>query len=290
MSQSNQGLGLAAANGVAQAQQPVQVICPLTPVSPRIEIRAPKLVLVRKPYQIQANATPHRIAVKLKASRSFGGQGQLTHNAGAGIEIYAASRGGAPLVLPYSIVGGQLSHGVTLYIQAATPSGAMNDTILTLTLVTGEPTVNNPATDQMTRIELHLDLCAYKPAVGGADPPPLPGEQRVDPGRTLHVQTKERVAGRLMAAVRRTTPNDYTGNVILKQVNDRIRPYPYAQEVPPLRPQPLDAKQQMPLSTPNAAIDLANGVRLWVEGRKVSGALQGYRLHPGNQRFAAPGG
>jgi hypothetical protein len=274
MGDGQQGLGPALANGLGQAQQPAQVPCLLVPVSPQIQIRAPQLVLVRKPYQVQANERPHRIAVTLRASRRFVGQGELTHNAGGGIVVYNAAENGLLLAMPYTVPGATLARGVTVYVQAATASAAMNDTVLTLNLNTAEPRLNNPVTDQMTRIELHLDLCGYKPVTGGADPAPLGGELRVDPGRNLHVQTEQRIAGRLLMIVRRTTPNDYPGSVILKRTNNRVRPYAYAQEVPPQRPNPPDAKQPSPLTTLNTTISLVTGLRLWVEGRRTSGALR----------------
>jgi hypothetical protein len=217
---------------------------------------------------------PHRIAVRLGASRRFGGKGTLSHNAAGGLLVYDAAEAGTLLAMPHDIPGGTLAGGVTVYVQGATPSARMNDTTLTLALTTAEPKNNDPATDRLTRIELHLDLCAYKPTPGGADPAPLPANQRINPGRTLHVQTERRIAGRLMMIVRRTTPANYTGSVILKSLNDRVRPYAYAQEVPPLPPQPPDVKQPAPLTTANQSIDPALGLRLWVEGRKSSAALR----------------
>jgi hypothetical protein len=165
---------VAAANG---AKGGLAQACNLPNVAPLITVAAPKLVLVKKAYQSEAQ----RLEVTLKTDCSFTGTGSLTSAQAAGIKIFAKNKGGAALPLPLALTGAELTKGRVVYVEAARASAAMNDTVLTLTIAGGDkPIHKNPATDTLTRVELQLDLCQYKPKPGGADPAPMSDAGKID--------------------------------------------------------------------------------------------------------------
>jgi hypothetical protein len=255
----------AAGNAIANAGNAVVQACqgnPLAPKSPSVVIHAPKIVLCRKTYQNEGD----RLRVRIGATGGFAGTGTLTGP--ASIRLFDAH--GTAVPLPYAnIPGADLSGGITLFIEGVTPSAAMADIALTLTLAGGPaPLAANPATDNMTCVELTLELCAYKPQTGGADPAPMGGDTRVTAGRNIHVQTDRLYAGRALLIVRQAVPAAYAGNVVLREKSGRLRVFDYASEIAAAG----QVKQPLPLSTANGAIPAA-GLKLWVEGAKVSDGL-----------------
>jgi hypothetical protein len=251
-----------------------------TPVSPRIQVAAPKIVLVKKAYQ-PPPYHPHRLEVRLGTDRPFTGTGTLTCSAPARIKLFDAANGGTELALPLNnIPGARLSAGYTVYVEGVAPSASMRDTTLTLTLTPGgEPVSNNPVTDALSCVELTLDLCQYKPTAGGGDPAPLSPADKINPGRNIHLQDARLFAGRALLIVHKAVPNDYSGNVVVTAIGGRVRMFSYADEVPATG----QVAQADPLSTPNSTIG-ANGLRMWVEGSNVSGALRdtGFTLEIGD--------
>ena len=242
---------------------------PPAPVAPTIAIAAPKIVLVKKDYQTEG----HRLAVRIGTTSSFTGTGTLTGD--PRVRLY--DEAGTLIPWPYAnIPGATLTAGIKLLLEGATPSGAMSDVTLTLTLTLGgEPVYNNPANDTMTCVEVSLDLCVYKPQPGGGDPAPMAGATRVTTGRNIHLQTDALYAGRAMVIVHQAVPAAYPGDVVLRSLNSKIRVFQYAEEVAAAG----QAASASPLSTQNAAIPGA-GLKLWVEGAGASSALldTGFRL------------
>jgi hypothetical protein len=240
-----------------------------TPVAPTIAIDAPKIVLVKKAHQAEG----HRLRVKIGTTGTFTGTGALTGD--AKVRLYDTA--GTLIPWPYAAIpGADLTSGITLFVEAATPSAALQDVTLTLTLTAGaEPLIANPATDTLTCVELTLDLCVYKPLPGGGDPAPMAGTTRVTTGRNIHLQSDELYAGRAMIIVHQAVPAAYAGSVVLRALTDRLSVFQYAEEVPAAG----QAAQGLPLSTANAVIP-ATGLKLWVEGSKASSALldTGFRL------------
>lgn len=239
------------------------------PVAPTIAIAAPKIVLVKKGYQAEG----HRLRVKIGTTGGFTGTGTLTGD--ARIRLYDAA--GTLIPWPYAAIpGGALTAGIQLFVEAVSPSAALSDVTLTLTLTQGgEPLIANPATDTLTCVEVTLDLCVYKPVPGGADPAPMGGDTRVTTGRNIHLQTDKLYAGRAMIVVHQAVPAAYHGSVVLRSLSDRVRIFPHAHEVPAVG----QVAQALPLSTANAAIPAA-GIKLWVEGSSASRGLldTGFRL------------
>lgn len=262
--------GLAGAAAAAtNAACPAKQNCPPPKVSPLITVAAPKIVLVKKAYQNNA----HRIQVTLKTDSSFTGTGSLTSAQAAQMRMFDRVRGGKLLALPLALKGDELTRGRVVYVEAASPSAAMNDTKLSLSIAGGSKTiVNSPATDTLTRVELQLDLCQYKPTPGGADPAPLSDADKIGKGRNLHLQDAKNLAGRCLLIVKQAKPfgpSGYTGSVVLVAQDGRVRTFPYGQEVAKAGEGPATAN---PLSTANSAIP-ASGLKLWVEGTQVSAAV-----------------
>ena len=256
----------AAAAAANQAGNPAAQQCAKPQVSPVIAIAAPKIVLVKKAYQKSA----HRIRVDLSTDCAFDGTGTLSSGQAAQIRVFDRERDGTLLALPLNLKGAELTRKRTIYVEAVSPSGTLGDTILTLSISGGSKAiVNNPQTDKLTCVELQLDLCKYKPAPGGADSAPLSDADKIGTGRNIHLQDARNYAGRCLLIVRQARPfgaTGYTGNVALLARDNRVRTFPYAQEVPTSGEGPATGS---PLSTANSAIP-ATGLKLWVEGANVS--------------------
>ena len=261
---------MGAAAVAAKAGPGAKAECAKKEVGPLVKIANPKIVLVKKSYQTD----PHRIQVTLSTDCTFTGTGSLTSAQAAQLRLFDSERGGKALALPLALTGAELTSGRVVYVEAQSASGLMNDTTLTLTITGGDKTiVRNPATDKLTRVELKLDLCQYKPKPGGADPAPLSDGDKIGTGRNLHQQDNKRLlAGRCLLIVRQAKPVAYTGSVVLVATNKRgqVRTFAYAQEVPVAGESPATAS---PLSTKNTDIP-ATGLKLWVEGAKVSDAVR----------------
>ncbi|MGZ3357109.1 MAG: hypothetical protein ACXVBO_19925, partial [Isosphaeraceae bacterium] len=262
----NDKLGAAAA-AAHQGGKPVVHKCAKPQVSPIIAIAAPKIVLVKKTYQKRA----HRLRVVLSTDCAFDGVGTLSSAQSAQIRVFDRERDGTQLALPLKLKGAELTGQRVVYVEAVNPSGSLGDTDLTLSISGGSKAiVNNPQTDKLTRVELQLDLCQYKPKTGGADPAPLTDAAKISTGRNLHLQDNRNLAGRCLLIVRQARPSGaggYTGNVHLIPQNNRVQTFAYADEVPKagqaVNPSP---------STANTAIP-ATGLKLWVEGAAVSRGL-----------------
>jgi hypothetical protein len=249
--------------GDAVQDQPAGAVKKCKTISPSITIAAPKIALVKKSHQAKA----HRITMKIGATAGFQGTGALKCNS-AKVKLFDAA--GSAVALPYdNIPGKKLSDGITLHLEAAAASAALNDVTFTLTLAGGPDNfASNPATGSITCVELDLELCQYKPKPGGTDPAPLAGDKRVTEGRNLHLQTDDLYAGRALLIVKEAKPAAYAGSIVLKQSGDHLRLFDYSQEVPA---QGQTAKT-LPLSTLNPVIP-GTGLKLWVEGAKESKAL-----------------
>jgi hypothetical protein len=263
------GLVDATEEALTAAQQKIIRLCGGTPskplpVAPTIAINAPKIVLVKKAYQ----KTGNRIRISVGVTHFFSGSGTLSCSSPADIRVFEVS--GAAVALPLTITGGDLNGGKIFDIEGAAPSAGMNTTTFTLSLTPGgEPVINNPQSDSLTCVEVHLDLCAYKAAPGGADPAPLAEGPKQKPGRNLHLQDERNYAGRAMIIVQQAMPKAYSGQVVLSAIGGRVCAYPYAEEAPGGASSHL---QPNPLSTANASIPAA-GLNLWAEGTDYSRAV-----------------
>jgi hypothetical protein len=240
------------------------VRCVLPQVEPTIVI-APKIVLVRKPQHDH----PHRVRVTLGTTpRSFTGTGTLS-SPQADVRIFRTRDGGNPLPMPWTgIPGADLSAGTTVWAEGLQASNAVNGTRLELALAGGDKAiVRSPAHDEMTCIDVTLDLCVYKPATGGIDPAPM--VDKIAGGRNLHLQTPGYWAGRALLIVRQVLPLDYTGQVTLRAQNNRVRIFPYLlHEIAAVG----QVATVLPLTIGSLAL-AGDGGKFWVEGVRFSNAV-----------------
>ena len=251
----------AADDAVLRPPSSSMVACVLPTVSPLIAIARPAIVLIKKPYQPRGNL----LKVRLGTTSGFTGTGTLSCNLPGQVKVFNDK--GVEQPMPWgNIPGAALSRGLKVQVEGVTPSANMDGTILSLALTGGNKAIiNSPATDSMTCVEVTLDLGQYKPTSGGGDPPVV--ADKIGVGRNLHLQTPDFWAGRALLIVRQALPADYTGSVVLKARDARVRTFAHADEVAA----PLHVAQPGTLTRLNA--NVAAGLKLWVEGAAVSRAM-----------------
>ena len=260
---------LPACNSVAtcgDAGSPPPAVSPY-PVAPILTINF-HIVLVKKPYLSKSTRMP----VVLGTDQPFDGTGTFTSSSGA-IRFLTKDSGGVEIQSGHSFTGAELTPGVTIYAEGATASAKMDDVVLTLSLQPGSKPVKPPVSDKMTAVEVTLDICQSRTAVG-ADPTPLSSNDKVNTGRFIHLQVKggaplKSFHGRAMVIVRKAKPDDFTGQLVLWPIGNRVQLFQLADDPPDPAQAPLAAPQQIP----NAGIP-ATGTRFWAEGIMVSGVLR----------------
>ena len=240
---------------------PPPIVTPyLTPMKP--------VVLVKKPY-----TNPARKEVLLLADDpGFDGTGTFTSSSAA-IKFFTQPTGGTEILTGHVFPGPDLGAGLSLWAEGATPSGAMDDVHLTLTLTPGSKPVNPPAHGDMTAVEVTLEIYKTRTAVGAE--PAILAAKTTDPGRIVHVQNTSYHHGRALLIVRQAVPNTFPGDLILTAEKGKVRVFADPQEVAAAG----QAVLGNPYSIPNLPIT-AVGVRLWAEGADVSGTVgdTGFRL------------
>jgi hypothetical protein len=239
-------------------------------VNPLIQ-PATQAVVVKKPH-----TNPARKGVTLKTDAAFDGSGTFTVS-GAQIQFFTVANGGTALTCNGTdnvFTGAQLTAGVQLFPAGVSPSAALDDVQLTLTLAGGSKQIGPPATATMTAVEVTLDICMSRTAVG-VDPTPLSANDKVNTGRFVHVQDAGNQHGRAMLIVRQAQPAAFAGTLSLVPLDGKVRVFDTANEVPAAGQAPLANPHEMP----NGAIP-ANGLQLWAEGAAVSAGLRdtGFRL------------
>jgi hypothetical protein len=237
-----------------QPPPPVVLITPL--ITPQTLI-----VVVKKPH-----TNPDRKPVTLRTSSAFGGNGTLTRSSEAA-RFFTAATGGTEITfngVDNVFSGAQLTAGVTLHVEGATPSAAMNDITLTLTLAGGN--VGPAAVATITSVALTLDICQSRTTTA-ADPTPMSEADKINVGRFVHRQDTGRHHGRAMLIVRQPQPSTFTGTLVLRAANNSVR----------LFQTEIAAAGQAAVATPRnipAASIPADGLKFFVEGVTVSGALR----------------
>ncbi|NYI59201.1 peptidoglycan-binding protein [Cellulomonas soli] len=242
-------------------------------------ITGPEVVVVKKPH-----TNPARRPVVLRASTAFTGSGTLTRSSDV-VRLFDAAAGGTELTfdgVDNVFTAAQLTAGVTLFTEGRAASAAVGDVTLTLRLTVGA-TPGLSATHTLTCVALTLDLHASRTAVG-VDPVPLSEAAKITPGRFVQVQDAGTHAGRALLTVRAAQPAAFTGTLRLAALDARTRLFAAADEVAA----PGQAVVPFPVLTPNAAVP-ADGLRFWVEGAAVSGALRDATLQLGIDTVEADG-
>jgi hypothetical protein len=260
-----------------------------TAYAPIIDV-ADAVVLVRKPY-----LEPERRPVTLHAfaagtSEPFRGTGVFARSRPS-IRFFDAPEDGTEIRFDGRdnvFSGRQLSEGVTLYAEGATPSAELSDVTLTLELSAssvgagGAPQdVGPPEEIALTAVELFLDIYQSRRSAG-VDPRPLPPEAKVRTGRYLHVQDRGNHHGRGMLVVRGARPAAFAGTIVLEAQDARVEVY--EQEVAANGQSALP----LPIRLPNGDIP-DEGRRYWVQGADVSNAQRDTGLTVGVEGVSGTG-
>lgn len=226
-------------------------------------------------------------------SATFARTGTLTRSSNA-IRFFDAATGGNEITFNGTdnvFTGAQLTAGVQLFAEGASPSVALDDVQLTLTLAAGTTPVGPPATATMTAVALTLDIAEPRPAPGTAPPPlsqppatpPAPGTatDKWFGGRLLTVQDSNSSQARALLIVRAVQPSAFTGILILRQVtvdssantigNLDNKAQIFDSEIPgPRQTPPVTETAKNNPHEFNASTVPATGLEFWVEGRNAS--------------------
>jgi hypothetical protein len=237
-------------------------------VSPVLTISAPKVILVKKPFQHH----PHRLMIRLTTDKAFDGTAILSATNAAGIHVYsAAGEAGEGKSFPITAIeGDKLTAGIQLFLEARQPSHALEDVELKLHLDGGTKPRGVDAKGKLTCVELTLDICASR--IGpAADPAPLSAADKLAVGRFVQHNDPGFHHGRAKLIVRKPVPAAFAGRLELRGLDGKVQAFAAGQEAP--------AAGQAAIATGGApeVIDCAGipatGHVVWAEGIGTSGAI-----------------
>lgn len=239
-------------------------------VNPLITLTS-AIVVVKKSY-----TNPARQLVTLKTDAEFIGAGTLERSNNA-IRFFTAATGNTEITFNGTdnvFDGAQLTAGVPLFAEGATPSTTIDDVQLTLTLSSVDLLVGPPKTATMTAVELTLEIGDRRSAPG-VDPVPLSAAAKINPGRFLEVRNATNTHERALLIVRQANPAVFTGDLELNAIGNKVQIFAEADEVPAAGQTALTKPQVIP----NGTIP-ADGVKFWAEGVTASTALRdtGFQL------------
>jgi outer membrane protein OmpA-like peptidoglycan-associated protein len=239
-------------------------------VNPLITLTS-AVVVVKK-----SHTNPARQLVTLKTDSEFIGTGTFERSSNA-IRFFATAINNTEITFNGTdnvFDGAQLTAGVPLFVEGATPSTTVDDVLLTLTLSSVDLLVGSPATATMTAVELTLEIGDRRSAAG-VDPVPLSTADKINPGRFLEVKNPANTHERALLVVRQANPAVFTGELELTAIDNKVQIFAEADEVPA----PGQTALTTPQIIPNGTIP-ATGVKFWAEGVTVSTALRdtGFQL------------
>src|SRR5215468_3444984 len=165
----------------------------------------------RKPY-----TQPRRQRVVLTTSSAFDGTGTFACTPNDKIKFFRSANKDDVIRFDGKgnvFQGAALARGITLYAEGATPSAALNDVKLTLQLAGGSKVKGPDATSTATSVEVTLDICKGRQAVG-MNPPPLSPDDKIAIGRNLLVQDTAGHFARAQLVVQ-VAPSTFTGTLIV---------------------------------------------------------------------------
>jgi len=255
-------------------------------VGPIVQVQAPKVVLVKRPYMKDLNLKPHRLGVQLKTSIPFDGTGTLSCDQAAKIRICDAQEGGSLKDLPLDIPGAELSGGKTVYVEGVAPSDKKEDVKLTLALKddAGKYKVVGPKTDELTVLKAWLEVCGPRPD-GGGDPPVLSGKLKDPPVRELYRQGSQFLSPRAQVRIRKE-PHDAPCKLILKPTADKVRIFPETGTDTKGNTQSLETHMTEEKAAvlprqigPTEITDAKKGMIFWAEGAKLTAGGPKERFH-----------
>lgn len=259
-----------------------------TLVNPLINL-ATSVVVVKKTY-----TNPARQRVTVTTDGPFFRPGTLTRSSAA-IRFFDAATGGNEITFNGTdnvFSGAQLSQGVQLFAEGTTPSVALDDVVLTLTLTPGATPIGPPATATMTAVELTLDVALSRVAAG-VDPPLMPQPPAAAPpagtatdkfflGRFVQTRDQSFSYERAMLIVQPPNPPAFAGTLLLTQINAQVEPF---NDEGPARGQVAVTPLPFPIPTPIPA----GGTRFFIEGTGVSAAVRDTGFQLGIQNVEVEG-
>lgn len=233
-----------------------------TQVNPVIQT-AKNVVVVKKKHTKAA-----RQPVTLKTDTTFTGKGTFTRSSDA-IHFFTAASKGKEITFDGKdnvFSGGKLTSGVKLYAEGA--SGG--EVTITLALAGGDKKIGPDATAKLTSVEVTLEI-GKKRTAPGVDPALLSEEEKVDPGRAIHVQDTGKKHLRALLIIKQAKPASFTGTLVLRANNGNVKVFDS---------ETAGAEKPLPYETAANTIPPA-GLKLWVEGATVSGSLKDTELKLG---------
>jgi hypothetical protein len=213
----------------------------------------------RKPY-----TKPRRQRVVLTTSSAFDGTGTFACTPNDKIKFFRSPNNDDAIRFDGKsnvFQGAALAKGIPLYAEGATPSAALNDVKLTLQLAGGSKVRGPDATSTASAVEVTLDICKGRQAVG-ANPPPLSPDDKIAIGRNLLVQDAGGHFARAQLVVQ-VTPSTFTGTLIVKAKNHVTA---FTNET-----STKGEIEALPYTIPDASkIPVGGDRRLWAEGKTPS--------------------
>jgi hypothetical protein len=195
------------------------------------------------------------------------------------VELFAAEVAAdlqAKIDTPIELVKDDIpTTGKVYWVQGAAVSGDMGDTGFTL----GLEALGGKEGDRVTVTVIKLQLDLYQSPTGPlAAPIALADDEKVDPGRYVQLKNGGYHYSRAKLVIRQPVPSTFTGNVVLKPLNDKVEAFAEGDKVPG-GGQAAVAKLTAPKVVAAGTIGV-DGLVLWADGAKVSGALKdtGFRL------------
>ncbi len=253
---------------------------PPTPVNPVIE-PASVVVLVKKFAKNPATSAneaytkPKRQPITLKTDAAFDGTGTFTCDKADKVKFFSAAVAGTeikfdgtanvfkPGAPPAWAPGGSLSSGVTVFVEGAVASAAMDDITIKLSLKGGSKPTGPDDSSTITSVEVTLDIHKSRPSAGAA-PPAFSKDDKVFVGRNLVVQDPAtHIFERAQLVIHKVKPDKFTGTLVLKAKTGAVDAF-HDED-----PKPAGQASVLPFEITNAAIPAA-GTKLFAEGKAAS--------------------
>jgi hypothetical protein len=227
---------------------------------------ARSIVVVKKPH-----TNPDRVRVTLKTDAGFDGTGTFTRSS-TRIRFFTDDVFATEIQFNGKdnvFKGPQLTAGVTLLAEGSQASAAMDDVTLTLALSGGSKKNGPPTTQKMTAVDVTLDICKRRTSAS-ADPPKLSQTQKINPGRTIHVQNTANQRQRAMVIVGPVKPKGFTGTLSLSSSSKAV--VLFQNETASAGETPL--ADPFPINSAAIANIPAAGLKFFAQGSSVSGAFR----------------
>ncbi len=266
------------------------IIVPTTVANIIPSITNPPIVVVKKTH-----TNPRRQPVTLRVNQAFTGTGTFNRTPVDRVNFFRTAAGGTALLfngVENVFTDAELLIGVTLFAEGGpNPSTAVDDVSLTL-LITANGQIGHLDTERMTSVRLTLDIALSRPAAGG-DPTPMSQADKINPGRALQEDDPGFAHQRAMVIVRKAEPSAINVNLELTTMNNNVRLFAEADEVPAagqvrLVP-PLPIANSVIPAQPTPPVANVIGAKFFVEGDIFSAGPRDTGLQLGIQALEPDG-